>query len=52
MSIPPTNPLPSRWSSVIRTVQLLAAGAPVVNVSGGDAHDTFPAASRASTLTV
>ena len=50
--MPPTKPLAQSFTSVNRTVQLLDAGAPVVSVSGGDAHDTFPAASRASTFTV
>jgi hypothetical protein len=34
------------------TVQVLVAGAPVVKVSGGDDQERWPAASRASTLTV
>ncbi len=52
MSMPPTNPLLQSDTVDSRTVQALWAGLPVVTVSGGDAHDTAPVASRASTLTV
>ncbi len=37
---------------VKRTVHVLAAGLPVAKVSGGEAQETRPAVSRASTLTV
>src|SRR6185369_6953839 len=43
---------PQLVTSVNRTEQVLLAGLPVPNVSGGDAHETRPAPSRVSTLTV
>src|SRR5689334_17687278 len=47
-----TYPLPQSLASTNRTEHVLVAGAPVMNVSGGDAHETLPAVSRVSTFTV
>src|SRR5215471_3528713 len=52
MSTLATKPLPQLLTSVRVTLQGLDAGVPVVMVSGGEAGDSLPALSRASTLTV
>src|SRR5947207_2349763 len=52
MSTLATKPLPQLLTSVRFTLQELAAGVPVVMVSGGEAGERLPALSRARTLTV
>src|SRR5689334_6876182 len=47
-----TKPLPQSLTSANRTAQVLDCGVPVVMVRGGDAQDTRPEPSRASTFRV
>ncbi len=52
MSTLPTYPLPQSLTSANRTSQVLPGWLAVVKITGGEAHETLPAVSRANTLTV